>query len=602
MRIFVSYASEYAGIAERLSISLVQEGHDVFFDRTKLPEGDAYHERIREAIRRSHLFIYLVSPKAVEEGSYAISELEVFRTKHPNPSRRVLPVIVAPTRIDQIPNYARAVTFQSTSGDLVADVTARVAEIAAARRKRLLLSAAVIVGVVALAMLAAFFYRREPAPKWTTAARSITVYAQPDQDSRMEGVVAAGHDFTVTPVRGNANWARVVATDGTAGWVMVQDLSTVTDIQLARGFGYRGGFWQLFFTAPTPPGQVGTGYGIDARLADAIARAQRRLDIAIYDMNNRLVTNAILEAHRRGVEVRVYTDDERTFDPHKTFGELRSEGISVRRDSSSQRIMLDRFIVIDGKTVWVGSWNYTENATYRNNESVVVLESPEIASVFTEKFEHLFNSEQLPAGAAAARSPGIGPGGKPLPYGVKVYFAPEDSISRMLRDLSGNARQSITFMTFVFSRDELREAFEAAARRGVKVRGIIEARLAGSPIATRLLEARGNVDVRMDGNPRFLHHNCLVIDRRIVVMGSFNLSQRGLQMNDGAVVVVPDPALAAKFEDEFARLWKSARQYVPAPLGDTAPEPEPGAQAASLPAAAATVALRRLPARSALRR
>jgi hypothetical protein len=40
--IFVSYASEQRTLAEEIALALRAEGHQAFFDRTELADGDAY--------------------------------------------------------------------------------------------------------------------------------------------------------------------------------------------------------------------------------------------------------------------------------------------------------------------------------------------------------------------------------------------------------------------------------------------------------------------------------------------------------------------------------------------------------------------------------
>jgi len=47
-------------------------------------------------------------------------------------------------------------------------------------------------------------------------------------------------------------------------------------------------------------------------------------------------------------------------------------------------------MILDGKTIWTGSWNYTEGSTYRNNENTLVFDAPEIAALYKGKFEDMF--------------------------------------------------------------------------------------------------------------------------------------------------------------------------------------------------------------------
>jgi hypothetical protein len=138
MKIFVSYASEYRKDADAIALALRQEEHSVFFDRDTLPAGDAYHERIRSAIESSSLFLFLVAPESVEGRSYSMTELGVARNRWPNPSGHVLPVIIKATPIQDIPEYLKAVTFVEPKGNLVADVVARVDQLARMKRRRLI--------------------------------------------------------------------------------------------------------------------------------------------------------------------------------------------------------------------------------------------------------------------------------------------------------------------------------------------------------------------------------------------------------------------------------------------------------------------------------
>ena len=50
MRIFLSYSSVDRALAESLAATLANEGHDVFWDRSDLPGGESFDERIRESI------------------------------------------------------------------------------------------------------------------------------------------------------------------------------------------------------------------------------------------------------------------------------------------------------------------------------------------------------------------------------------------------------------------------------------------------------------------------------------------------------------------------------------------------------------------------
>ena len=86
MNIFLSHASEQSELARSIEIALSGEGHAVFLDRSSLPSGDEYHERIRRAIADCDLLIFLVSPDSVAKGRYTLTELEFAEQKWRHPA------------------------------------------------------------------------------------------------------------------------------------------------------------------------------------------------------------------------------------------------------------------------------------------------------------------------------------------------------------------------------------------------------------------------------------------------------------------------------------------------------------------------------------
>lgn len=128
MIVFISYASEHRAIAERVALSLRGSGFKVFLDKDDLPAGVSYDERIQKAIARCGVFVFLVSPEALGEGRYTLTELKLARAKWPNPSGAILPVMIVPTGMGQLPEYLKAVTVLQPHGDVAAEVNAAIAQ------------------------------------------------------------------------------------------------------------------------------------------------------------------------------------------------------------------------------------------------------------------------------------------------------------------------------------------------------------------------------------------------------------------------------------------------------------------------------------------
>jgi hypothetical protein len=94
MKVFLSYASSNRVVAEQVSLALRELGYDVFFDRTSLAAGEGFHERIREQLVGSDLFVILVSRDTLRTDSYCLTEIEFAEQRWPHPTGRVLPVLI----------------------------------------------------------------------------------------------------------------------------------------------------------------------------------------------------------------------------------------------------------------------------------------------------------------------------------------------------------------------------------------------------------------------------------------------------------------------------------------------------------------------------
>jgi formylglycine-generating enzyme required for sulfatase activity len=152
MQIFLSYPSEDRPVAESINLALRDQGHDVFFDREDLPPGEEFHDRIRHAIERSDLLIFLLGPEALDAGSYTLNEIDIAEKSCPRPSGRVLPVLLRPVALDRIPPFLKSVTLLQTDGSVPAAVADAVYRIARKRGRRRTIAAA---GGVTAALLAA---------------------------------------------------------------------------------------------------------------------------------------------------------------------------------------------------------------------------------------------------------------------------------------------------------------------------------------------------------------------------------------------------------------------------------------------------------------
>jgi TIR domain len=126
MRIFLSYATEDKAIAEPIAFSLRARDHEVFLDRDDLPAAGDYNKRIELALDQADFMVFLLSPTSIAKGRYTLTELEFARRKWRTADGRVLPVIVQPTPLNDIPSFLKSVTILEPKGNTAAEVASAV--------------------------------------------------------------------------------------------------------------------------------------------------------------------------------------------------------------------------------------------------------------------------------------------------------------------------------------------------------------------------------------------------------------------------------------------------------------------------------------------
>ncbi|MGE0072368.1 MAG: phospholipase D family protein [Thiomonas sp.] len=166
--------------------------------------------------------------------------------------------------------------------------------------------------------------------------------------------------------------------------------------------------------APQPPlalprdAAVSAGFSPDggalALVLQAIGQAHRSIDVAAYLLTSSEVARALVQAQRRGVQVRVLLDakadtvEDARYARH-ALGILVNAGIAVR-SIDAYPLFHDKYMIIDHRTVQTGSFNYTYSAAQRNAENVLVVwNAPQLAARYQADWEHnwaLGRAVQLP--------------------------------------------------------------------------------------------------------------------------------------------------------------------------------------------------------------
>ncbi|MBI1889726.1 MAG: nuclease [Burkholderiales bacterium] len=119
--------------------------------------------------------------------------------------------------------------------------------------------------------------------------------------------------------------------------------------------------------------------------------ARQCIDVCVFTLSDDRITEEILAAHRRGVQVRVITDNDKEFDAGSDVETLRRTGIAVAVDRTSAH-MHHKFAIFDNAWLINGSYNWTRSACESNEENLVVTNDSALVRAFAEQFASLWKA------------------------------------------------------------------------------------------------------------------------------------------------------------------------------------------------------------------
>ncbi|QLE51474.1 DUF655 domain-containing protein [Nostoc sp. C057] len=393
--------------------------------------------------------------------------------------------------------------------------------------------------------------------------------------------------------------------------------------------------------------QTRLGDDLEKEIVNAIMHAKSTIDVAVQELRLPKVAQALVERQKAGVKVRIILEntysrpwssltsaevskldkrEQERYNEFRKFIDINQDNqlspaeinqrdaliilqnakipwIDDRADGSAgSSLMHHKFVIVDNRIVIITSANFTlsdtsgdftNSNTLGNANNLLQIDSPELASLFTEEFNIMW---------------GDGPGGKPdSRFGLQkpmrspkkitlnqttitVQFSPtsptqswSNSSNGLIGKTLDSATKSVDMALFVFSDQRLANILEIRHQQNVQIRALIEPQFAYRPYSEALdmmgVALSNKCKYEVDNHPwqnpittvgvpvlpkgDLLHHKFGVIDSQTVITGSHNWSDAANNGNDETLVVIENPIVAAHYVREFARLYAKVKPGLP---------------------------------------
>ncbi|MCX8102863.1 MAG: phospholipase D-like domain-containing protein [Candidatus Bipolaricaulota bacterium] len=168
------------------------------------------------------------------------------------------------------------------------------------------------------------------------------------------------------------------------GW-LASSYSNLESPSVPQGFSAPSAPLRAYFSPSPEP---------EKALIQTLRSAQQSVHAALYQLTDPEIAQALTEIAKRGLELKILLDDEPSQGSKGCL--LLSSGIPIKQYVDSG-IMHHKFAVIDSALVITGSYNWTTSAQTRNEENLLVIQSPELAHAFEQEFQKLWTHKKAKA-------------------------------------------------------------------------------------------------------------------------------------------------------------------------------------------------------------
>ncbi len=307
------------------------------------------------------------------------------------------------------------------------------------------------------------------------------------------------------------------------------------------------GSWEVYFSEVDGSN---SGFTLEKLLVIKLSSAKEKIEAALYHLDSEPVANAFINAHNRGVKVQVFTENDNS--EEQEIQRLLKEGIPVRDDGDNEGYMHHKFIVVDERYVWTGSYNITYRGAHTNNNNVIWIDSEPLADNFSNEFREMYISGQY----GRSSNPHIPYPEVSLSDGtlISTYFAPENATIPSLLKVINNAEKSIYFMAFSFTHDKLGKAMRDRFQTGIDVGGVFDENQITKYSEYKDMKELG-MPVKIDKSAGTMHHKVIIIDEETVITGSYNFSRNAQTRNsENLLIIKGNEEIARAYIEEYNRL------------------------------------------------
>jgi len=280
-------------------------------------------------------------------------------------------------------------------------------------------------------------------------------------------------------------------------------------------------------------------------LLTAINGAIKSIDLVIYELQDPEIENALVQAHNRGVSVRVLLENLNSFGRHPNqpaYDLLASKGVPVKWTPSYFPLVHQKTLIIDNAGAIIMTFNLQPQYYASSRDFGIIDPDPTDVAAIASAFDSDWNASQ-----ATAQS------------GRDLVWSPGSSAT--LLALISQATSTLDVYNEEMADVRITQALEAAAQRGVAVRVVMTYATNWKPALNELVQKGVVVRTYSSSAKFYIHAKVIIADNDEAFVGSENFSAQSLDQNRELGILLTRADIISELENTFAHDYRNARPY-----------------------------------------
>ncbi len=282
-------------------------------------------------------------------------------------------------------------------------------------------------------------------------------------------------------------------------------------------------------------------------LLSLVNSAKKSVDLVMYQMTDKDISDVLINAHKNGVNVRVllnlgYFGKKETKTNDLAYQYLQQNGISVHWTPAYFALTHQKTIVIDNEKALIMSWNLVPKYYSTGRDFGILDTNPKDVLAIENTFSADWDNKQIDSqnGDDLVWSPGS-----------------ENDMLLIIKD----AKKTLDVYNEEMNYDVITSALKDAEARGVSVRIVMTYSTPNKPIFKDLIANNIKIHTFSGSKKLYIHAKAIIADESEAFVGSENFSFTSLNKNRELGIFIKDQDIISSLENTFTTDWQNGKEF-----------------------------------------